>query len=112
VIAVGGAGIVGGGVALAAGGSQSSSEPAPTTTVPPVTLPPAVTTTTTTTTTQPAVSFNPVMDVFKGSTLVEATRSPSRALTRLRHVPVDRSLPLRYRVVVDGVQRWTGATPP
>jgi len=105
VIAVGGAAIVGGGVALAAGGSEEPGEETPPTTAPPETLPPGVTSTTTTT--RPAARFKPVMDVLKGSTLVEGdTVTGAEPLALV--FDMCRSTgpyPLRYRVVVDGVQR-------
>ena len=104
VIAVGGAAIVGGGVALAAGGSAASSETAPTTTAPPETLPPAVTTTTTTT--QPASTFNPVMDVFKGSTQVTEDTVTGTEPLQLTFDMCRSTGPYRMRfgVLVDGMQ--------
>jgi hypothetical protein len=108
VIAVGGAGIVGGGVALAAGGSEGSSETAPTTTAPPETLPPAVTTTTTTT--KPPVSFKPVMDVFRGSTLVTGDTVDGAEPLQLTFDMCRSKGPyaMRFAVWVDGLQRAAG----
>ena len=105
MIAVGGAGIVGGGVALAAGGSEGSSETAPTTTAPPETLPPAVTTTTTTT--KPPVSFEPVMDVLKGSTLVTGDTVTGTEPLQLTFDMCRSKGPyrMRFAVFVDSVQR-------
>jgi Bacterial Ig domain len=106
LIAVGGAGIVGGGVALATG-SSSGGETAPTTTAPPETLPPAVTTTTTTT--LPA-GFKPVMDVFKGGTLVTGTSVTGTEPLTLTFDMCRSTGPyrMRYAVWVDGQQAANG----
>ncbi|HSD67699.1 MAG TPA: Ig-like domain-containing protein [Vicinamibacteria bacterium] len=106
MIAVGGAGIVGGGVALAAGGSEGPAETTPTTTAPPATLPPAVTSTTTTTT-RPAVGFNLVQDVFRGSTLVTGDTVAGPEPLQLVFDMCRSTGPYRMRfgVWVDGAQR-------
>jgi len=108
LIAVGGAGIVGGGVALATGSSDSGSSTTPTTTAPPETLAPAVTTTTTTTT-LPA-SFEPVLDVFKGTALVTGSTLTGTEPLSLTFDMCRSTGPyrMRFAVWVDGQQRATG----
>jgi hypothetical protein len=96
-----GAAVVGGGVALAARESGGSGETTPTTTAPPPTIP---TPTTTTTTTLPTSTFSPVMDVFKGATLVEGDTVAGAEPLRLVF-DMCRSTgpyPMRFAVEVDG----------
>jgi hypothetical protein len=98
--------VVGGGVALATGASEGGSEPTTTTTAPPE--PPPVTTTTTTT--RPAATFKPVMDVFKGTTLVtgDSVTGPEPLTLTFDMCRSTGPYRMRFAVWVDGQQRATG----